>query len=89
MKIIISTGWSLSGPAVLEKRTAAGDEFDNAVGVYADEIFTQHPAAKMAHVLTSSGGHWYKSRHDLGKTFERNGKMFSAGWTYNTNDGDN
>jgi hypothetical protein len=88
MKIIISTGWSLAGSAVFEKREAAGDVFDEAAMLYADELFTQYPDAGMAHVLHSDGAHWYKSRADLGKTFERNGKMFSAGWTYNTEEGD-
>lgn len=92
MKIVISTGWSLSGPAVLEKRNAAAEQLDEALKLYADELFAAHPTAKMAHILTDGdeidpeGGHWYKSRHDLGKTFERNGKTFSAGWTFNTND---
>lgn len=86
MKIIISTGWSLSGPAVLEKRSVAGEHIDEALKLYADELFSSHPTATMAHIWIDAESHFYKSRHDLGKTFERNGKTFSAGWTFNLND---
>ena len=86
MEIIISTGWSLSGPAVLEKRNVAGEHIDEALKLYADELFASHPTAKMAHIWISDDAVFYKSRHDLGKTFERNGKTFSAGWTFNLND---